>query len=78
VTLGGGIEDGAVLEGPIYAVDAVLGIVSGAAVAALSAMDPHLPILLDYGVLRACWELTDRGHSPRHAVRAVLNIAQIS
>jgi len=75
VTLGGGIEDGAVLEGPVYAVGTVLGIVSGAAVAALPAMDPHLAILLDYGVVRACWELTDRGHSPRHAVRAVLNIS---
>jgi hypothetical protein len=53
MTLGGGFEDIIALEGPGDAVCAVPGVVPGASVAALPAMDPHLALLLDHGVVRA-------------------------
>jgi hypothetical protein len=78
VTLGGGFEDASALESPCDAVDAVPGVISGAAVAALPAVDPHLALLIDHGVMRTPRELIGRGLSPRHAIRAVLYITYLA
>jgi len=51
VTLGGGFEDGAALESPCDTVDAVPGVVPGAAVAAFPAVDPHFALLINHGVV---------------------------
>ena len=55
----------------------MLGVVLGAAIATLSAVDPHLAILFDHGVLRALCELPGRSLCPRRAVRAVLSFVEI-
>jgi hypothetical protein len=78
VALCGGFEDGAALEGPGDAIGAVPGVVPGAAVAALPAVDPHLSFLLDHSVVRTPRELIGRCLRPRHAVRAVINIAYLA